>query len=71
MAITEKADLRCSRLLPGQAYVGLLDLVPGEHQIRYRFLDGRGGTLYETAPAWITVSERPDEFTTAIEWFWR
>ncbi len=71
MAITEKADLRCSRLLPGQAYVGLLDLSPGEHQIRYRFLDGRGGTLYETAPATIIASERPDEFTTTIEWYWR
>ena len=71
MAATEKADLRCSRLLPGQAYVGLLDLTPGAHRISYRFLSSGGGTLYETAPTDITISDRPDEFVTTIEWFWR
>ena len=71
MAVTEKADLRCSRLLPGQAYVGLLDLKPGAHRIVYRFLDHRGALLYETSPTEITISDRPDEFRTTIEWFWR
>jgi hypothetical protein len=71
MAITEKADLRCSRLLPGQAYVGLLDLKPGTHRITYRFLDHRGGLLYESSPTAITVGDRADEFRTTIEWFWR
>ena len=71
LAATEKADLRCSRLLPGQAYVGLLDLTPGAHWITYRFLDSRGGLLYETAATEITISDRPDEFQTTIEWFWR
>ena len=71
LAVTEKADLRCSRLLPGQAYVGLLDLTPGHYLIAYRFLDHRGGLLYESAPTEITISDRPDEFQTMIEWFWR
>jgi len=71
LTVTEKADLRSSRLLPGQAYVGLLDLAPGTHRIVYRFLDGQGGLLYETAPTDVTISDRPDEFQTVIEWFWR
>ncbi|MCB9847596.1 MAG: hypothetical protein H6814_04205 [Phycisphaeraceae bacterium] len=71
LAVTEKADLRCSRLLPGQAYVGLLDLRPGAYRFSYRFLDHRGGLLTETAPVDIEISDRPDGFQTVIEWYWR
>jgi len=71
LTITEKADLRSSRLLPGQAYTGLLNLSPGTHRIVYRFLDDRGYLIHESLPTEITVSDRPDEFNTVIEWHWR
>ena len=40
--ITENADLRCSRLLPGRIYVGDFEVEPGVHDIRFEFLDETG-----------------------------
>jgi len=37
--ISEGADLRCSRLLPGRIYVGDFELEPGVYDLRIEFLD--------------------------------
>jgi hypothetical protein len=37
--ITENADLRCSRLLPGRIYVGDFELSPGTYNFNIEFLD--------------------------------
>lgn len=37
--ISENADLRCSRLLPGKIYVGDFEIAPGNYNIRIEFLD--------------------------------
>lgn len=41
---TERADLRCWSMLPGQARVGLLSLPEGRHRVAVEFL-GPGGTI--------------------------
>ncbi|MCP4706261.1 MAG: hypothetical protein GY865_16820, partial [candidate division Zixibacteria bacterium] len=37
--ISENADLRCSRLLPGKIYVGDFEIAPGIYNLRIEFLD--------------------------------
>ena len=40
--ISENADLRCSRLLPGKIYVGDFELSPGTYDIRVEFINEYG-----------------------------
>ena len=40
--ISENADLRCSRLLPGKIYVGDFELVPGTYDFKVEFVDQHG-----------------------------
>ncbi len=42
---SEKADLRSSRYFPSHAFVGEVDVEPGEHTIRIDYLDGNGSLL--------------------------
>jgi hypothetical protein len=50
--ISEAADLRCSRLLPGLIYVGDFELPPGVYDLRIEFIDANGDL--------ISVTEYPD-----------
>jgi len=43
--ITENADLRCWRTMPGRVYGGKIDLVPGEYEIAFEYLDERGNVV--------------------------
>jgi hypothetical protein len=43
--ITENADLRCWRTMPGRVYGGRIDLVPGEYEIVFEYLDERGKVI--------------------------
>jgi hypothetical protein len=43
--VTENADLRCWRTMPGRAYAGRINLVPGEHEIAFQYLDARGNVV--------------------------
>jgi len=45
--ISENADLRCSRLLPGKIYVGDFEIEPGSHDLTIEFL-GSDGTVIST-----------------------
>ncbi len=40
--VTENADLRCARLLPGRIFVGDFVLSPGRYDLRVDFVDGQG-----------------------------
>jgi uncharacterized protein len=40
--VSENADLRCARLLPGRVYVGDFVLQPGKHNLTVEFLDATG-----------------------------
>jgi hypothetical protein len=43
--ITENADLRCWRTMPGRVYAGRIDLVPGDYEIVFEYLDDRGNVV--------------------------
>jgi uncharacterized protein len=43
--ISENADLRCSRFLPGKIYVGDFELPPGQYNIRIDYLDSYGAVI--------------------------
>jgi hypothetical protein len=43
--ITENADLRCWRTMPGRVYAGKIDLTPGEYEITFEYLDERGNVI--------------------------
>jgi hypothetical protein len=43
--ITENADLRCWRTMPGRVYGGRIDLAPGEYEIVFQYLDERGNVV--------------------------
>lgn len=40
--VSENADLRCSRLLPGRIYVGDFEIDPGVYDLTIEYLDGNG-----------------------------
>ncbi len=40
--VSENADLRCSRLLPGRIYVGDFEIEPGTYDLEIEFLDENG-----------------------------
>ncbi len=42
---TENADLRCWRTMPGRVYAGKIDLVPGEYEIAFEYLDEHGNVV--------------------------
>jgi hypothetical protein len=46
--ISENADLRCSRLLPGRIYVGDFEIEPGTYDITVEFLDMNGHLISAT-----------------------
>jgi hypothetical protein len=43
--ISENADLRCSRLLPGRILVGDFEIEPGTYDLEIEFLDENGGLV--------------------------
>jgi len=43
--ISENADLRCSRLLPGRIYVGDFEIEPGTYDLEIEFLDENGDVV--------------------------
>jgi hypothetical protein len=43
--ITENADLRCWRTMPGRVYAGKIDLPPGEYEIAFEYLDEHGNVV--------------------------
>jgi hypothetical protein len=43
--VTENADLRCWRTMPGRVYAGRINLPPGEHKIAFEYLDARGNVV--------------------------
>lgn len=43
--ISEGADLRCSRLLPGKIYVGDFQIAPGTYDLRIEFLDANNNLI--------------------------
>jgi len=56
--ITENADLRCARLLPGRVYVGDFVVPPGRHDLSIEFFDGTGARLGgRTFPGYEVTSE--------------
>jgi hypothetical protein len=46
--ISENADLRCSRLLPGRIYVGDFEIEPGTYDLSIEFLDQDGDLISAT-----------------------
>jgi hypothetical protein len=46
--ISENADLRCSRLLPGKIYVGDFEIEPGTYDLTIEFLDEDGEIISTT-----------------------
>jgi len=46
--ISENADLRCSRLLPGRIYVGDFEIEPGTYDLTIEFLDVNGDLVSAT-----------------------
>ncbi len=46
--ISENADLRCSRLLPGKIYVGDFEIEPGTYDLTIEFLDEDGHLVSAT-----------------------
>lgn len=56
--VSEVADLRGWQTMPGQVYGLGVDLPPGEHELRIRYLGAAGNLLYEDARR---VSRPPDE----------
>ncbi len=46
--ISENADLRCSRLLPGKIYVGDFEIEPGVYDLTIEFLDENGDLVGAT-----------------------
>ncbi|MGB7063495.1 MAG: hypothetical protein WBF13_14255 [Candidatus Zixiibacteriota bacterium] len=43
--ISENADLRCSRLLPGRIYVGDFEIEQGTYDLEIEFLDENGDVV--------------------------
>ena len=43
--VTENADLRCWRTMPGKVYGGKIDLTPGEYEIVFEYLDRHGNVI--------------------------
>lgn len=69
LAVTERADLRCWTMLPGQAHVTLLKLPPGEHTIRLSYQSWAGAQMYQTP--WRQIKVTPNGLTTIVEHYWR
>ena len=46
--ISENADLRCSRLLPGRILVGDFEIDPGTYNLTFEFLDAAGEVISTT-----------------------
>jgi hypothetical protein len=62
--LTENADLRCARLLPGRIFVGDFVLPPGQHNLSVEFFDQTGQRLggrtfpaYQVLPSGLNLIE--------------
>lgn len=55
--LTENADLRCSRLLPGKIYVGDFAIAPGTYDISVEFYDSSNRLVRRTEMPGYTVLE--------------
>lgn len=55
--ITENADLRCWRTMPGTVYGGRIDLPPGEHTVTFEYLNAHGNVV-DLEKRVITVNEK-------------
>ena len=71
VGFTEKADLCCWELLPGQAHVGMALLPPGEHNGRVEYLSASGGVLFAGPWKTIVAGEGPTDLSTLVEHYWR
>jgi len=71
VGFTEKADLRCWELLPGQAHVGTVLLPPGEHTGRVEYLSASGGVLFAGAWKTIVAGGSAADLSTLVEHYWR
>lgn len=56
--ISENADLRTSRFLPNEAYVGDIELAPGVYSIRLDYVGSSGGVLYSKSYDQFEVKEK-------------
>jgi len=56
--ISENADLRCSRLMPGRIYVGDFEILPGVYNFRVEFYNSQGVRLARTTVQEYKVLER-------------
>lgn len=56
--LTENADLRCSRLLPGKIYVGDFTLAPGKYDLSFAYYDNAGLLIRRVDIPGYTVLER-------------
>jgi hypothetical protein len=59
--ISENADLRCSRLLPGEIYVGDFEITPGTYDLAVQFMDGAGRVIRtQTFPQYKVLERGPN-----------
>ncbi len=56
--VSEGADLRCSRFLPGRIYVGDFEIPPGTYDLRVEFLDSHGALIKATNISGYRVLDR-------------
>jgi hypothetical protein len=67
--VSEVADLRAWQTMPGQVYGFSVDLPPGEHQLRIRYL-GRGGQLLFEQERAVQRGEGQRELTLYDAFYW-
>ena len=64
--LSENADLRCSRLLPGRVLVGDFVLEPGTYDLSVEFVDGAGGIVGTQSYGQYEVLERGLNLVEAV-----
>jgi hypothetical protein len=55
--ITESADLRCWRTMPGHSYVGLIELHPGTYNITFEYFNSRGKVIDRETKKGVEIKE--------------
>jgi len=55
--ITESADLRCWRTMPGHSYVGLIEILPGTYNITFEYLNSRGKVIDRETKKGVEIRE--------------
>lgn len=64
--LSENADLRCSRLLPGRIFVGDIQLEPGTYDLTIEFLDTAGDVVSRQNVSGYTVRDGEFNLVQAI-----